>query len=39
VHGFAVAYLAVGALMLAMMFATLALRDDRGLPAAVPVGR
>jgi MFS family permease len=35
VGGFAVAYLAVGALMLAMMFGTLALRDDRGLAAAV----
>jgi MFS family permease len=36
VHGFAVAYLVVGALMLAMMFATLALRPDGGLTAAVP---
>lgn len=36
VHGFAVAYLAVGALMLAMMALTLRLRDDRGVPAAAP---
>jgi MFS family permease len=33
VHGFAVAYLTVGALMLAMVFATLALRNDPALPA------
>lgn len=39
VQGFTVAYRVVGALMLAMMFATLALRDDRGLTAGVPAAR
>jgi MFS family permease len=36
VQGFAVAYLAVGALMLLMVALTLRLRDDRGVPAAAP---
>jgi MFS family permease len=36
VQGFAVAYVAVGALMLLMVALTLRLRDDRGVPAAAP---